>query len=76
VRSKADTTGSDALRGLGFLTNPKRFNVALTRAQALLIVVGNATLLSIDENWKIFIDFVIKNEGYRGVSMTGFSIDR
>ena len=69
VRSKADTTGSDALRDLGFLTNPKRFNVALTRAQALLIVVGNPKLLSFDDNWKVFIDYVVNNGGYRGIAL-------
>jgi hypothetical protein len=36
---------------LGFLTNPKRFNVAVTRAQALLIVVGNPRVLAADEHW-------------------------
>lgn len=30
---------------LGFLCNPKRFNVAVTRAKALLIVVGNPHVL-------------------------------
>lgn len=32
----------DARHRLGFLCNPKRFNVALTRAKALLVVVGCA----------------------------------
>ncbi len=38
-----------------------RFNVSLTRAQGLLVVVGNPSLLSVDSNWKIFVDYVIKN---------------
>lgn len=35
----------DEKHSLGFLSNPKRFNVAITRAKALLIVVGNPHLL-------------------------------
>lgn len=30
----------------------QRFNVAVTRAKALLIVVGNPTMLNTDETWK------------------------
>ena len=37
---------TDAQSHLGFLTNPRRFNVAITRARALLVVVGNPHLLS------------------------------
>ena len=36
VRSSEDYVSSDVLHNLGFLENPKRFNVAVTRAQALL----------------------------------------
>ncbi len=47
-RPTADATPQ---HNLGFLTNPKRFNVAVTRAQALLIVVGNPRVLAADEHW-------------------------
>jgi len=40
--------------------------VALTRAQALLIVVGDPTVLCLDPIWRAFINHVRKNGGYRG----------
>ncbi|XP_066285772.1 putative helicase MOV-10 [Branchiostoma lanceolatum] len=49
---------------LGFLNNPKRFNVAITRAKALLIVVGNPYTLSRDEYWGRFLEYCRKNGGY------------
>lgn len=42
---------------IGFLSHKKRFNVAITRAKALLIVVGNPMILQIDHCWKRFIDY-------------------
>ncbi|KAM6146847.1 RNA helicase Mov10l1 [Phoenicopterus ruber ruber] len=44
VRSHEGLFGDDKYC-LGFLSNPKRFNVAITRAKALLIVVGNPHVL-------------------------------
>ena len=36
---------------LGFLVNPKRFNVAVTRAKRVLVVVGDEQLLQSDQRW-------------------------
>ncbi|KAM9350970.1 putative helicase mov-10-B.1 [Symphorus nematophorus] len=53
---------------LGFVKNEKRFNVAVTRAKALLIVVGNPTLLNEDPAWKEFIQYCRDEGGYTGFS--------
>jgi hypothetical protein len=46
TRSNPDMVAFDARHHLGFIANPQRFNVAVTRAQALLVVVGNPLLLA------------------------------
>lgn len=66
VRSSQEFLQLDAQFKLGFLKNPKRFNVAITRAQALLIVVGNPHVLCKDRHWNSFIQFCIDAKGYRG----------
>ena len=45
VRSNESLVGVDVRHSVGFLSNPKRFNVAITRAQALLVVVENPHVL-------------------------------
>lgn len=66
VRSSSEFLQVDAQFKLGFLKNPKRFNVAITRAQALLIVVGNPHVLCKDRHWNRFIKFCKDSKGYRG----------
>jgi len=67
VRSTVDYIRLDLKHKLGFLANKKRFNVAVTRAQALLIVIGNPFTLENDPNWKSMIDYCIDGGGYTGV---------
>lgn len=51
---------------IGFLSNEKRYNVALTRAKSLLIVIGNPKILSIDKYWKLLMQYCIDNKAYIG----------
>ncbi|ETW81078.1 hypothetical protein HETIRDRAFT_385786 [Heterobasidion irregulare TC 32-1] len=70
VRSSRDFVEYDLRHTLGFVANPRRFNVAVTRAQALLIVVGDPLVLSLDPLWRSFLNYVHINKGWKGVSIT------
>lgn len=52
---------------IGFLSNFKRFNVAITRAKKLLIIVGNPMVLQIDRNWRYLLKFCLDNRVYKGM---------
>lgn len=45
-------SGPSGLSDVGFWRNPKRFNVAITRAKALLVVIGSPRVLVADDNWR------------------------
>ncbi len=66
VRSQAQFLAFDAKYNLGFLDNPKRFNVATTRPQALLVVVGNPLLAADDASWGTFLRRCIASGAYQG----------
>lgn len=69
----------DKARNLGVIDEPKSFNVALTRAQEALIVVGNAEVLSVtrDPCWISFLRFCVRNGLCVGeVSWFGKSVNR
>ncbi|CAN1285360.1 Probable RNA helicase SDE3 [Linum perenne] len=40
------TVRSNTTYSLGFLSNPRRLNVAVTRARSLLIIIGNPHIIS------------------------------
>ncbi|KAF8651822.1 hypothetical protein AX16_004647 [Volvariella volvacea WC 439] len=70
VRSSREFIEYDLKHTLGFVANPRRFNVAVTRAQALLIIVGDPQVLSIDPLWRSFLNYIHNNGGWTGPRIT------
>uniref|UniRef100_A0A8D3B7Z4 RNA helicase n=1 Tax=Scophthalmus maximus TaxID=52904 RepID=A0A8D3B7Z4_SCOMX len=70
VRSSSSYMDFDTQFQLGFVKNKKRFNVAVTRAKALLIVVGNPRVLNTDATWASFMQHCSEGGGYDGVKLT------
>jgi len=66
VRSMKENLKYDARFKLGFLRNPRRLNVAISRARALLVVIGNAALLSNDPYWMKFFAYCNEMQCYVG----------
>eukprot|EP00090_Calanus_glacialis_P008453 TRINITY_DN16803_c0_g1_i1.p1 TRINITY_DN16803_c0_g1~~TRINITY_DN16803_c0_g1_i1.p1 ORF type:complete len:987 (-),score=378.79 TRINITY_DN16803_c0_g1_i1:278-3136(-) len=66
VRSSPEYVTTDSQYKLGFLANPKRFNVAITRAKSLLIIIGNPHILSQDPDWRTLLDFSLSKGCYKG----------
>jgi len=52
---------------IGLLQDPRRFNVAVTRGQALCLVVGNPFLLHTDPSWREYMEFCDEHGAYVGV---------
>ncbi|KAJ3026925.1 UNVERIFIED_CONTAM: hypothetical protein HDU68_004814 [Siphonaria sp. JEL0065] len=69
VRSNSAYLNQDLKNDLGVVMFPARLNVALTRAQALLLVVGNPYLLVLDPQWVAFLAFYSRNGCCKGCSM-------
>lgn len=67
VRSDKNLLQNDFRHRIGFLKNHKRFNVAVTRAKALLIIVGNPYTLRSDSCWKRLLNLCRKKGAMRGV---------
>ncbi|XP_068454650.1 putative helicase mov-10-B.2 [Clinocottus analis] len=75
VRSSPKYVEIDAQFNLGFVKNKKRFNVAVTRAKALLIVVGNPRVLNTDPTWARFIQYCHDEGGYDGYEQVEEDVD-
>jgi hypothetical protein len=50
------------------ISQPKRFNVATTRAKELLIIIGHAETLYEDAYWKAMIQFAARRGCFKGKS--------
>lgn len=66
VRSKQEYISYDVKNCLGFLSNPKRLNVAISRAKSLFIIVGNPNLLCTDIYWRSVIKYCLEFGQYAG----------
>ncbi|KAJ0029012.1 hypothetical protein NQD34_004009 [Periophthalmus magnuspinnatus] len=66
VRSNESLPSDDLQSSIGFLSNPKRFNVAITRSKALLIIVGNPHILIRDPCFRSLLEYSFINGAYLG----------
>ncbi|XP_052403443.1 RNA helicase Mov10l1 isoform X3 [Carassius gibelio] len=66
VRSNESLLNEELQSMLGFLCNPKRFNVAITRAKALLIVIGNPHVLIKDPCFGALLQYSYDNRAFLG----------
>lgn len=66
VRSTIKHNEFDRVHNLGFLSNPRRFNVAITRAKSLLIIVGNPHIINKDPHWDKLLRYCVENGSYQG----------
>lgn len=59
----------DDTEHIGFLSNRKRFNVAVTRAKNALIVIGNPPVLRKDKCWNALWEFCNKNNACMDINI-------
>ena len=58
-------------KSIGFSADPKRLNVAISRAKGQLIIVGNRDLLETNALWKDILSYIREN----GCILDGLSFD-
>lgn len=68
VRTSPSLLSKDEVFDTGFVGNVKRFNTALSRAVALLVVVGDAAVLSHAHEWRELIGACRENGSFLNLS--------
>ncbi|XP_054285812.1 probable RNA helicase armi [Macrosteles quadrilineatus] len=69
VRSSPRLVETDLRHSVGFVCSPRRLNVAITRARACLIVLGNPHLLARDQYWRTVLRDCVSRGGYTGCDL-------
>jgi hypothetical protein len=69
VRSVPEKDLEKVVDHLSFVFSPKRFNVAITRAKAVLIVIGNPHVMHHDPHWSTFIKYCLELGSYTGCNL-------
>lgn len=77
VRTSDRFLQDDRRRNRGLIFEPKRFNVATTRAKELLIILGHVKTLYIDPCWRTLVNFAVRQGCYHGppVNELGLELD-
>ena len=73
VRTQFELLRQDFKYKLGFVGHSKRLNVAISRARALLVVLGNAGLLQADAEWRSLLCAIHQHGGFQGPKLDCFT---
>ncbi|KAG9024569.1 hypothetical protein FRB95_011352 [Tulasnella sp. JGI-2019a] len=68
VRTDREQVTYDLRHMLGFLVNPRRLNVAVTRAKGLFVIVGDPLVLGLDPLWRKLMNYIHLNGGWTGTA--------
>lgn len=76
VRTVGHDGKSDKKHSLGFVKSPRRMNVAISRARALLVIFGSPSLLIRDENWKFLIEYCVQHRACLNCDPTVLNVEK
>jgi helicase MOV-10 len=69
ARNRSQNAAINRSTHLGLFSNPKRFNVAITRAKSLLIIVGDPVALASDRHWRALLRHLVHLKAYIGCTL-------
>lgn len=74
--SSASAREKDKKFHLGFLATKERTNVALSRAKALLIIVGDPSTMLLNGKWKRVLSYAVSSNNYLGCNVCEYDLER